>query len=129
MSLGTRSPYSSHGSDYRSHDSHYESRYGRPACSYSGYSVGPRDRYRPRFDPGSHRPRHDTSLWRENSYRPLFVRTHSNNGRGKTLYLPKYLLFRPGRLPRFNRCWPHIHCLLPCSARPSCAMHTGRPQK
>ncbi|KAK2182732.1 hypothetical protein NP493_340g03095 [Ridgeia piscesae] len=26
MSLGTRSPYSSHGSDYRSHDSHYESR-------------------------------------------------------------------------------------------------------
>ena len=49
---------------------HYESRPGR---TLSGYSFGNRTptRYRPSFDTGSHRPRHDSYLWRENSYAPL----------------------------------------------------------
>ena len=47
---------------------HYES------TSYSGTTT----RYRPSFDTGSHRPRHDVSLWRENSsYAPLVTVTRS----------------------------------------------------
>ena len=49
---------------------HYESRPGR---TLSGYSYGNHTptRYRPSFDTGSHRPRHDRYLWRENNYAPL----------------------------------------------------------
>ena len=46
---------------------HYES---------TGYSSTT-TRYRPSFDTGSHRPRHDVSLWRENSYAPLVTVTRS----------------------------------------------------
>ena len=55
---------------------HYESRPGR---TLSGYSYGERtpSRYRPSFDVGSHRPRHDRYLWRENSYAPLGTITRS----------------------------------------------------
>ena len=55
---------------------HFESRPGR---TLTGHSYGERTtiRYRPSFDTGSHRPRHDASLWRENSYTPIETITRS----------------------------------------------------